>query len=46
MLRNILLNWLVLVPLLLFALALPRVLLSLAMLGQTYHDFRHLRAGH
>src|SRR3954447_20257288 len=36
--RNILLNWLVLVPLLLFALVLPRVLLSLARLGESYYE--------
>jgi len=37
--RNILLNWLVLVPLLLFALLIPRLLLSLARLGDAYNEF-------
>jgi hypothetical protein len=37
-LRNILLNWLVLVPLLMFALMVPRLLLAVIMLGQTYND--------
>lgn len=32
--RNILLNWLVIVPLLAFALMLPRIILSLATLGE------------
>jgi len=35
-LRNILLNWLVLVPLLMFALMIPRLLLAVIMLGETY----------
>ncbi len=36
--RNIMLNWLVLVPLLLGALMIPRALLSIIMLGQLYFD--------
>ncbi len=36
--RNIMLNWLVLVPLLLGALMIPRALLSVIMLGQLYFD--------
>lgn len=34
--RNMLLNWLVFVPLLLFGLMLPRILLSIAKLGDIY----------
>ncbi|HEY6970531.1 MAG TPA: patatin-like phospholipase family protein, partial [Candidatus Angelobacter sp.] len=34
--RNMFLNWLVFIPLLMFALILPRILLSLARLGETY----------
>ena len=34
--RNMLLNWLVFIPLLMFALMLPRIVLSLARLGETY----------
>src|SRR5438270_2006544 len=34
--RNMFLNWLVLIPLLAFALMLPRIVLSLAMMGETY----------
>src|SRR5215510_12930521 len=34
--RNMLLNWLVFIPLLVFALMLPRILLSLARLGETH----------
>ena len=37
--RNMFLNWLVFVPLLLFALALPRLVLALARLGETFFDF-------
>jgi hypothetical protein len=37
-LRNILLNWLVLVPLLMFALMVPRLLLAVIMLGKTYKE--------
>lgn len=33
--RNMLLNWMVFIPLLLFALMLPRIVLSLAFLGDT-----------
>ena len=36
--RNILLNWLVLVPLLMGALLAPRLLLSIARLGDTYRE--------
>jgi len=36
--RNILLNWLVLVPLLMLALMLPRLVLAVLMLGQTYKE--------
>src|SRR6185369_12977403 len=36
--RNMLLNWLVFVPLLMAALMAPRVLLSLARLGETYFN--------
>src|SRR5262249_37742057 len=39
--RNMFLNWLVLVPLLMFALMLPRVVLSLAKLGDTYTSYGH-----
>ena len=38
-LRNMFLNWLVLVPLLLFALMIPRIVLSLAKLGDTYTSY-------
>src|SRR5215470_6315673 len=34
--RNMLLNWLVFIPLLMFGLVLPRIVLSLARLGETY----------
>jgi hypothetical protein len=34
--RNMLLNWLVFIPLLMFALTIPRIVLSLARLGETY----------
>lgn len=37
--RNMFLNWLVLVPLLLFALMVPRIVLSLAKLGDTYTSY-------
>src|SRR3954470_9737849 len=37
-LRNIALNWLVLIPLLLFFLVAPRILLTVAHLTQTYAD--------
>jgi hypothetical protein len=37
--RNMFLNWLVFVPLLLAALMAPRLLLSLARLGETYFQF-------
>jgi hypothetical protein len=37
--RNILLNWLVFIPVLLFALMLPRLVLSLARLGETRDVF-------
>jgi Patatin-like phospholipase len=37
-LRNIFLNWLVLVPLLMAALLAPRLLLSVARLGDTYRE--------
>lgn len=37
--RNMFLNWLVLVPLLLFALMLPRLVLSLGKLGDTYQYY-------
>src|SRR5579859_2788779 len=36
--RNILLNWLVLVPLLMLALMIPRLLLAVVMLGETYKE--------
>src|SRR5215471_10470100 len=39
--RNMFLNWLVLVPLLMFALMLPRVVLSVAKLGDTYTSYGH-----
>jgi hypothetical protein len=39
--RNMFLNWLVLVPLLLFALMIPRIVLSLAKLGDTYTSYGH-----
>jgi len=39
-LRNILLNWLVLVPLLTCALLVPRLLLSIARLSATYWEFK------
>jgi hypothetical protein len=39
MLRNMLLNWLVFVPLLAAALVVPRVILSIARLGETYDQF-------
>ncbi|HEY4086739.1 MAG TPA: patatin-like phospholipase family protein, partial [Bryobacteraceae bacterium] len=37
--RNIALNWLVLIPLLMFALMMPRLILSLACLGDTIGNF-------
>ncbi|HZU32516.1 MAG TPA: hypothetical protein VFB79_15470, partial [Candidatus Angelobacter sp.] len=37
--RNMLLNWLVFIPLLLCALALPRIVLSMAMLGDTVYSW-------
>lgn len=40
-LRNMFLNWLVLVPLLLFALMMPRLVLSIAKLGDTYTYYGH-----
>lgn len=40
-LRNMFLNWLVLVPLLLFALMMPRLVLSGAKLGDTYIYYGH-----
>lgn len=39
--RNMFLNWLVLVPLLMFALMLPRLVLSVAKLGDTYTLYGH-----
>jgi len=36
--RNILLNWLVLVPLLMLALMIPRLVVAVLMLGQTYKE--------
>ena len=38
-LRNMFLNWLVLLPLLVVALVLPRLFVSLARLGETFQDF-------
>lgn len=38
-LRNMFLNWLVLVPLLMFALMAPRVVLSVAKMGDTYTSY-------
>ena len=37
--RNMTLNWLVLVPLLMFALMAPRVILAVARAGETFVDF-------
>lgn len=37
--RNLFLNWLVLVPLLMIALLAPRLILSLARLGETFEEF-------
>jgi len=37
--RNILLNWLVLIPLIMAALMLPRMLLSVARLGDTFKEY-------
>lgn len=37
--RNMLLNWLVLIPLLMFVLLAPRLLLSLSMLGDHFYAF-------
>ncbi|HEY6254032.1 MAG TPA: patatin-like phospholipase family protein [Candidatus Angelobacter sp.] len=36
--RNMLLNWLVFIPLLMFALMLPRIVLSLARVGEIYKE--------
>jgi hypothetical protein len=36
--RNMLLNWLVFIPLLMFGLMLPRIVLSLARLGEVYQN--------
>ncbi len=37
--RNMLLNWLVFIPLLMCGLMIPRIVLSLARLGETYSDW-------
>jgi hypothetical protein len=39
--RNMLLNWLVFIPLLLCALTLPRIVLAIARLGETYTWYPH-----
>jgi Patatin-like phospholipase len=39
-LRNILLNWLVLIPVLLFALMIPRLILSIDVMGELNRDLR------
>ncbi len=41
--RNILLNWLVLVPLLMLALMLPRLVLAVFRLGETYREMGSVR---
>ena len=38
MVRNILINWLVLVPLLMLALMLPRLVVAVFRLGETYRE--------
>jgi Patatin-like phospholipase len=40
--RNMLLNWLVFIPMLMCALILPRIVLSLAKVGDTYGDWYSL----
>ena len=44
--RNMMLNWLVFVPLLLFVLMAPRLILSLARLGETFEEYYGSGAAH
>jgi hypothetical protein len=44
--RNMLLNWLVLIPLLMFFLMLPRLVLALARLGETLEQYYGKTAGY
>jgi Patatin-like phospholipase len=44
--RNMLLNWLVLIPLLMFVLLAPRLLLSLSMLGDHFYNVYGVDWGH
>jgi hypothetical protein len=43
--RNMLLNWLVFIPLLMFVLMVPRIVLSLARLGDTVHTWYTVSVG-